>query len=110
MAHSESERRSLKQMRMFDDVPEEKLRVRITVPNEAALDIGLRTRWNMRVPESSILFSTVHDNADSDTSGDENLSTWTFSSGDSLMDYDVFIQARRIGDSVMATIQPRRGQ
>lgn len=107
MAHSESERRSLKQMRMFDDVPEEKLRVRLTVPNKAASDMGFRARWNMRVPESSILFSTFHDNADSDTSGEENLSTWTFSSGDSLIDCDVFIQARRIGDSVMATIQPR---
>lgn len=110
MAHSESERRSLKQMRMFDDVPDQKLRVRLTVPNQAASDMGLRTRWNMRVPESSILFSTFHDDADSDTSGKENLNTWTFSSGDSLMDCNVFIQARRIGDSVMATIQPRVGQ
>ncbi|MEM1224046.1 MAG: hypothetical protein AAGJ40_00005 [Planctomycetota bacterium] len=109
MAHSESERRSLKQMRMFDDTPETKLRVRLTVPNKAASDMGLRTRWNMRVPKSSILFSTFHDNSDSLKSGDENLSTWTFSSGDSLMDCDVFIQARRIGDTVMATIQPRRG-
>lgn len=108
MAHSESERRSLKQMRMFDDAPEEKLRVRLTVPNQAALDMGLRTRWNMRVPESSILFSTFHEDSDADRSGEENLNAWTFSSGDRLMDCNVFIQARRIGDSVMATIQPRQ--
>jgi hypothetical protein len=110
MAHSESERRSLKQMRMFDDVPEQKLRVRLSVPNQAASSMGLKTRWNMRVPETSILFSTFHGKDESETSGQENLCTWTFSSGDSLMNCDVFIQARRLGDFVMATIQPIRTQ
>jgi len=108
MEHSESERRSLKQMRMFDETPVQKLRVRSTVSNKAASDMGLTTRWNMRVPETSIIFTAFHNENDADFSGQENLNSWTFSGGNSLMDCEVFIEARRIGKTVMATIQPRK--
>ena len=106
MALSESERRSSAQKRMFDTAPKEKLRVRRSLPNKAASDLGMATRWNMRVPESSIVFEAFHSADDLSKSGSENLNTWTFSSGDSLIDCEVFIEACRFGDSLMVTIQP----
>ncbi|MEX1028163.1 MAG: hypothetical protein WD049_09190 [Candidatus Paceibacterota bacterium] len=107
MAYTEDERRSLRQARMFaDDCPEKKLRVRLTLPNKAAGDMKLAARRNMQVPESSVIYAAFHDQLTAAT-GEENLKTWTFSSGGSLMDCEVFVQARRVEDSVMATVQPR---
>jgi|LakMenEpi03Aug12_release.lakeMendotaPanAssembly.Ray.scaffolds.fasta_scaffold262123_2 hypothetical protein len=106
MAYSESERRGLKQRRMFDeDKPEKKLRVQLTVQNDAASQMKLTARWNMRVPESSAIFTAFHGESP-DATGEENLKAWTFSKGGFLMDCDVFVQARRVDQFVMATIQP----
>lgn len=105
MAYSESERRGLKQSRMFDeDKPEKKLRVQRTVPNDAASEMKLTARWNMRVPDSSVIYNAFHEQL-GDNSGKENLNTWIFSKGGYLMDCDVFIQARRVDQFVMGTIQ-----
>lgn len=110
MAYSVGERRGLKQKHMFDhDTPEKKLRVQLTLPNSAAADMRLTARWNMRVPESSIVYSAFH-NGLTNTSGEENLKSWTFSSGGYLMDCDVFVEARRLDQTVMATIQPVAGR
>lgn len=107
MAHSVGERRGLNQLRMFDEeLPEMKLRVQLTVPNDAARAMNLTARRNMRVPESSIVYSAFRDELQ-DASGEENLSTWTFSNGGSLMDCDVFVQACRADQIVIATIQPK---
>ncbi|EMI55227.1 hypothetical protein [Rhodopirellula sallentina] len=110
MEYSVSERRGLNQMRMFDDdKPEKKLRIQRAVPNDAASEINLTVRWNMRVPESSIIYTAFHEEI-TDATGEENLNTWTFSKGGSLIDCDVVIQTRRVDQLVMATIQPRVGQ
>lgn len=107
MAYSESERRGLKQRRMFDeDKPEKKLRVQLTVQNDAASQMKLTARWNMRVPESSAIFAAFHGELP-DATDEENLKAWTFSKGGYLMDCDVFVQARRVDQFVMATIQPK---
>lgn len=106
MAYSESERRELNQLRMFDDdKPEMQLRVQLSVPNAAASLMKLTARWNMRVPESSVIYSAFSGELPEST-GEENLKTWTFSKGGYLMDRNVFVQARRIDQIVMATIQP----
>lgn len=106
MAYSEEERRSLKQQRMFDDdKPEKKLRVQLTVQNDAASRMKLAARWNMRVPESSIVYAAFHQQL-GDSSSYENLNSWTFSKGGALMDCDVFVEARRVDQFVMSMIQP----
>lgn len=107
MAYSESERRGLNQLRMFsDDTPEMKLRVQTTVANDAARTMKLTARWNMRVPESSTVYAAFSQDL-ADAAGEENLNTWTFSHGGSLMDCDVFVQARKLEQMVIATIQPK---
>jgi len=106
MGYSEGERRGLKQKPMFDDEkPEKKLRVQLAIPNDAASEMKLTARWNMRVPESSPIF-TAFNSEQEEVSGEENLNTWTFSKGGYLMDCDVFVQARRVDQGVMATVQP----
>jgi len=108
MAYTASEQRERNQKRLFDEgKPEMKLRVRLTVPNSAASESKLVARKNMRVPESSVIYSAFQEEQ-TDASGEENLNTWTFSSGGSLTNCDVFVQARRVEQSVMAIIQPRR--
>lgn len=109
MEYTASERRALKQLRMFDDKPEKKLRVQLAVPNDPASEMDLTARNNMRVPEASIIHRAFQDEL-TDATGEENLNTWTFSKGGSLIDCDVFIQARRVDQAVMATIQPRQAQ
>lgn len=107
MEYTASERRGLKQMRMFDDdKPEKKLRVQLAVPNGPASEMDLTARNNMRVPESSVIYRAFVEEL-TDASGEENLNSWTFSKGGSLIDCEVFIQARRIDQAVMATIQPK---
>lgn len=110
MEYSVGERRGMRQKHMFDhDTPEKKLRVQLTLPNSAAAAMKLTARWNMRVPESSIIYSVFHGEL-TEASGEENLKTWTFSSGGYLMDCEVFVEARRLDQTVMATIQPVAGR
>ncbi|MCB9924876.1 MAG: hypothetical protein H6822_22030 [Planctomycetaceae bacterium] len=110
MEYTANERRGLKQMRMFDnDKPEKKLRVRLAVPNGPASEMELTARNNMRVPESSVVYRAFAEEL-TDASGEENLNSWTFSKGGSLIDCEVFIQARRIDQAVMATMQPNNGR
>ena len=107
MEYTEGERRDRKQRRMVDfGEPEKKLRVRLAVPNQAASDMGLIARWNMRVPETSVIYSVFHEDL-TDSSGEEDLNKWTFSSGGYLMDCEVFVQARKLDGLVIATIQPK---
>jgi len=108
MEYTASERRGLNQMRMFDK-PEKKLRVQLAVPNIPASEMALTARNNMRVPEASIIYRAFQEEL-TDATGEENLNTWTFSKGGSLIDCDAFIQARRVDQAVMATIQPRIGE
>lgn len=91
-------------MRMFDE-PEMKLRIQLVIPNKPASDMQLTVRNNMRVPEASIIYRAFTDKL-SDVIGKENLNAWTFSKGGNLMDCEVLIQARRMEQIVMATIQP----
>jgi len=106
MEYTASARRGLGQKLMFDDTkPEKKLRVQLAVPNGPASKMGLTARKNMRVPQSSIIYKAFQEEL-TDALGQENMNLWTFSTGGSLNDCDVSIQARRVDQAVMATIQP----
>lgn len=108
MGYKADEERKLnsKQKTLFeDDPPEEKLRVSMTVPNTAASDRKLQIIPKMRVPETSVIHR-LFTNGDEDASGQENLKSWEFSSGGSLADCEVWIEARRLTDRVVAIVQP----
>jgi len=61
---------------------------------------------NMRVPESSVIHRLLTDGKEEHATGDENLSDWKFFSGSSLTDCEVWIEARRLPDRVIAIVQP----
>ncbi len=104
----EEERRLRSRQRMFfaDDPPVAKLRVGLAVPNQAASDEDFRIVPNMRVPEGSIIHKLHSDVSAEQASGSENLGAWEFSDGGSLPDCEVWIDARKAGDRVIAIVQP----
>ena len=86
---------------------EPSLRVLISIPNQAARAAHLHIPRPMRVPFTSVI-ARVH-NEDIETILDrsmatENLSDWTTSDGGRLQDVDVVVEARRIGDRVVALV------
>ncbi len=108
MGYKVEEQRKLnsKQMTMFEEsTPEAKLRVSMTVPNATATNTKLRIIQKMRVPESSVIHR-LFANGEEESSGQENLKAWEFSDGGSLTNCDVWIEARRLPDRVIAIVQP----
>ena len=90
---------------------EPKLRVLISVSSEAARDALPHVPKQMRVPEASIIARIFASNDEFDTFGSglvhENLGIWTTSSGDGLPNVDVVVEARKVGDRVLALISAR---
>jgi hypothetical protein len=113
MKYKADEERRLrsKQRRFFaDDPPVARLRVGLTVPNQAATEEDFCIVPNMRVPEGSVIH-TLHSDASADqASGSENLGAWEFSDGSSLPDCEVWVDARKVGNRVIAIVQPTNGQ
>jgi len=98
--------RSQDQPRLFeDDMPTPELRISNMLRNPAAYESGLTVRRNMRPPETSVVFRAFYGD-EIELSATENLGDWTFSSGGSLQPLEVFIQSKKVGDRVFATIQP----
>ena len=80
----------------------------MTVPNQAAIDQNIRVVQNMRVPEESIVHK-LHTNPSAEqASGKENLGSWEFSDGTSLPDREVWVDARKAGDRIIAIVQPTK--
>ena len=107
---ADEERRLRSKQRKFfsDDRPVAKLRVGMTVPNQAAIDQNIRVVQNMRVPEESIVHK-LHTNPSAEqASGKENLGSWEFSDGTSLPDRIVWVDARKAGDRTIAIVQPTK--
>jgi hypothetical protein len=107
---AEEERRLRSKQRKFfeDDPPVAKLRVGSAVPNQSAIDRDFRVVPNMRVPESSVIHR-LHSDADAEqASGRENLDSWEFSEGGSLPACEVWVEARKAGDRVIAIVQPAK--
>lgn len=96
-----------KQRRFFaDDPPVAKLRVGLAVPNQAASDEDFRIVPNMRVPEGSIIHTLHSESAAEQASGTENLESWEFSDGGTLPAREVWVDARKAGNRIIAIVQP----
>ena len=98
-------------MSMFaDDRPNPKLRAIVAANNDAARKQGFCIHKNMRIPTPSVIFkhyeATQEHKLTIDAAGVENLSIWTHSDGIALGDRDVFVEARRYKDRVIALITP----
>ena len=98
--------RSRQQTLFEDDPPVAKLRVGLTVPNQSAIDRGFRIMPNMRVPEGSVIHDLHADTTAEQASSEEDLGTWEFSDGNSLPDCEVWVEARKAGDRIIAIVQP----
>ncbi len=98
------------QLGIFSDKPEMKLRAIVAIGNEAAKKARFRIHQNMRIPEASLLSRHFADTDERrlalDTSGRENLAIWQHSDGTSLGHLDVFIEARRLHDHLVALVRP----
>jgi len=104
----EEERRLHSTQRRFldDDPPVAKLRVGLSVPNRAASDEGFRIAPNMRVPEGSTIHKLYSEPNVVEASGSENLGAWEFSNGSSLPEREIWVDARKAGERVIAIVQP----
>lgn len=92
--------------------PRPKMRAVVSAPNGAARSMGLDVHRNMSVPENSLiarLFCASESETALVTLADqaiENLGTWTHSDGSTLADMETRVEARRIGDRVVALVTP----
>lgn len=109
-AEEERRLRSGQRRSLADDPPVAKLRVGLAVPNEAANDGGFRIAPNMRVPAGSIIHKLHFDANAEEAFGSENLVAWEFSNGNSLPDCEVWVDARKVGERVIAVVQPVDGK
>ena len=108
LAYSASESRQLQNPNSKTDTearPQPQLRVKLAIPNQAALRSNLVARRNMRVPDSSVIYQAYRSQQEL-LVGEENLKSWIFSSGGSLDDCDVTVEASWLGERVIGTIQP----
>lgn len=83
------------------------LRVLKSIPNQAARDAHVHIPKRMRVPLTSVI-ARVH-GEELDTildrgTAEENLSDWTTSGGECLPEAKIMIEARRLGDRVLALV------
>lgn len=101
----EEERRNKRQKSFLNIAPKPKFRVSTTISNKAAQNTKLAVRWNMQIPEASVIFQAQSLPDDSELAMKENLEDWTFSKGGGLTPCEVFVQARKFGDAVLAIIQ-----
>ena len=109
---AEEERRLRSEQRKFlaDDLPVAKLRVGLAVSNRAASNEGFRIMPNMRVPEGAVIHKLHSDASAAEASGSENLGAWAFSDGSSLPDCQVWVDARKVGERIIAIVQPVDGK
>jgi hypothetical protein len=109
-ANEERRLRSKQRTFLQDDPPLAKLRVGLAVPNQAAIDRDFRVMPNMRVPEGSVIHKLHSDSTAELASGTENLELWEFSDGGSLPACEVWVDARKAGERIIAIVQPTNGK
>lgn len=83
------------------------LRVLKSVPNAAARDARLHIPQNMRVPAASVIARVHSEGADvfsTHSASTESLSEWTTSQGGCLPNVEVVVEAKLIGDRVVAIV------
>jgi len=105
LALKKSEERNKAQLRLAIPVhaePRPSLRAVHATTNQAARDIGIYLPENWRVPGKSVI-AAVFETGDS-ARARENLSWWRTSSGTRLPNFPVRVEAKRVGDSVIALL------
>ena len=108
VAHKVEDARQIKQgvQWLFEEAkPEALVRAVQVIPNDAAKDSGLVIHENMRVPPSSVIHKLFDDSAAGAGARQENLNTWGHSRGKRLADQEVWIEAKKIKDRVIALVQ-----
>jgi len=107
LLYKNSEKRQLDDLLSgLDDVnlPQPKLRVLSSSPNDAARRIGIRFHENMQVPETSLVSQAFNGSRDR-VDGQEHLEIWQTSSGGPIGHGRLYIEARRRGDDVWCLMQ-----
>jgi hypothetical protein len=108
-AHKADDQREINrgQRVMFEECrPVAKLRAVQAVPNRAAQKASFRIAPKMQIPETSIIHRLFLDADGHEAAGGENLNTWEHSRDKRLADHEVWIEARKVKDRVLAIVQP----
>ena len=87
--------------------PSEKLRVLGAVPNKAGRARKLRIDFHMEVPKESVVYNAFHSSPGVNLRAREELDCWIHSDGTTLPATLVDIEARRVGDTVIALVIER---
>jgi hypothetical protein len=104
--HKKEVRRKLATPSLFgDDPPPGELRAVKVVPNTAAQRDGFTIPTNMRVPASSVIHRLFAADTLAGSEGRECLSQWE-SKGKALGARALSIEGRKVGDRVIAIVQP----
>jgi hypothetical protein len=86
--------------------PVAKLRAVEVLPNPAAQKANFRIAPKMRIPENSVIHRLFLDEDGREAAGGENLNSWEHSGDKRLADQEVWIEARKVKDRVIAIVQP----
>jgi hypothetical protein len=106
LAHKKEVKRRMATPSLFgDDPPPGELRAVKVIPNGAAFDDGFMIPTNMRVPVGSVIHGLFDAEPMTDGNGEECLSLWE-SQGKSLPRRAVVVEGRKVGDRVIAIVQP----
>lgn len=106
LAHKKEVKRRMATPSLFgDDPPPGELRAVKVIPNGAAFDDGFMIPTNMRIPVGSVIYGLFDAEPMTDGDGQECLSQWE-SQGKSLPKRAVVVEGRKVGDRVIAIVQP----
>lgn len=106
LAHKKEVKRRMATTSLFDDDPPPgELRAVKVIPNNAAQEDGFYIPTNMRVPVGSVIHGLFDAEPLTDGDGEECLSKWE-SRGKSLPKRGVVVEGRKVGDRVIAIVQP----
>lgn len=106
LAHKKEVKRRLAIPSLFgDDPPPGELRAVKVIPNNAAQADGFFIPTNMRVPVGSVIYGLFDTEPLTDGNGQECMSLWE-SQGKPLPKRAVVVAGRKVGDRVIAIVQP----
>ncbi len=106
LSHKKEVKRRMATPSLFgDDPPPGELRAVKVIPNNAAQEDGFFIPTNMRIPVGSVIHGLFDANRQTDDDGQECLSQWE-SQGKSLPKRAIVVEGRKVGDRVIAIVQP----
>lgn len=106
LSHKKEVKRKMATPSLFDEEPPPgELRAVKVIPNNAAQEDGFFIPTNMRIPVGSVIHGLFDAEPMTDGDGEECLSKWE-SQGKSLPKRGVVVEGRKVGDRVIAIVQP----